>query len=116
MSQSIGVSLKTHAITHLKAVKAIVPTPLTDFAEPYLISASGDAIRLYAYDPASPEDSPELLGEIDAHWHDVTTLGLWTRGVGNDRKHVETCILSASLDGTLRRWQMEGMCLLVRSK
>lgn len=70
-------------------------------------------IRLYGYDPADPDEPPELLGEIDAHWHDVTALGLWIRVVQKHGKQsVETWILSASLDATLRRWQMEGMRLL----
>lgn len=95
---------------HPSAVKAILPVSLTSLAEPYLLSASGDVIRLYAYDPATPEDSPELLGEIDAHWHDVTALGLWMRVVEKDgKKHQETWILSASLDATLRRWRLEGI-------
>jgi hypothetical protein len=66
-------------------------------------------MRVYAYDPNIPEYEPELVGEIDAHWHDVTDLGLWMRVVEKDGKRWnETWILSASLDATLRRWRLEG--------
>ena len=107
---STGVPLKAYTIAHPNAVKAILPVSLTSLAEPYLISASGDVIRLYAYDFAAPEDSPELLGEIDAHWHDVTALALWIQVIEKDgKKLVETWFLSASLDATLRRWRLDGM-------
>ena len=106
---STGARLKEFTMAHPNAVKAILPLSLTSLGEPYLVSASGDVIRLYAYDFAAPEDSPELLGEIDAHWHDVTALGLWMRVAENDGKRdIETWILSASLDATLRRWRLEG--------
>ncbi|OBZ75742.1 hypothetical protein A0H81_04463 [Grifola frondosa] len=35
-----------------------------------------DVIRVY--DVSAPEE-PELLSEVDAHWHDVTALRLWMR-------------------------------------
>ncbi|KAF8509537.1 WD40-repeat-containing domain protein, partial [Gautieria morchelliformis] len=110
LSPPTGVPLKTYTIAHPNAVRALLPVSLTSLAEPYLISASGDAIRLYAYDFAAPEDSPELLGEIDAHWHDVTALGLWMQVVERDgNTRTEAWILSASLDATLRRWRLEGI-------
>ena len=103
-------TLKTHTLPHPSTVKAILPVVLTNLGEPYLISASGDIIRTYAFDVTASDDPPELLSEIDPHWHDVTALGLWMRAVENDeRKHIETWILSASLDGTLRRWRLEGI-------
>ncbi|TDL27266.1 WD40 repeat-like protein [Rickenella mellea] len=92
-------------IPHPKAVKAILPLPLTEFPEPYLITAAGELIRLY--DISSPEE-PELLFEVDAHWHDVTCLRLWMRNVANsDGK--EPWIVSASLDGTIRKWRLRDL-------
>lgn len=81
---------------------------VTDLAEPYVITGSGDIIRIY--DVSSPEE-PELLGEVDAHWHDVTALRLWVRrSVGdNGQTRVEPWIISASLDGTIRKWRLSGM-------
>lgn len=93
-------------ITHPLAVRAILPLLLTDLAEPYLLTGAGDVIRIY--DVSS--DEPELIGEVDAHWHDVTAIRLWIRKtVGKDGKtRVEPWIISASLDGTIRRWRLSG--------
>ena len=102
-------------ITHPVAVRAILPLPLTDLAEPYIITGAGDIIRIY--DVSNP-DEPELIGEIDAHWHDVTALRIWVRKTtGDDGKtRVEPWIISASLDATIRKWRLQGLayshCLL----
>jgi WD40 repeat protein len=104
------VSPETAPITlpHPKSVRAILPLSLTELAEHYLISATGDVIRVY--DVAALDD-PEILLEVDAHWHDVTALRLWdriyTRDDGQPRR--EPWIVSASLDGTLRKWNLQGM-------
>ncbi|KAF8590437.1 WD40 repeat-like protein [Ramaria rubella] len=99
---------KTHIVNVPSMAKSILPLALTILSEPYLITACGDVIRVYSYDTATSDDAPELLGEIDAHWHDVTALGLWIRVVETQgKKNTETWILSASLDATLRRWQLE---------
>jgi hypothetical protein len=100
---------KNHSIAHHNAVKAILPVALTDLGESYLISASGDVVRTYAYDVSASDDPPELLSETDAHWHDVTALGLWVRVFEEKgKRRVEAWILRASLDGTLRRWRLTG--------
>lgn len=93
------------AITHPTGVRAILPLALTDIAEPYLFTAAGDVIR--TYDVSSPNE-PELVGQVDAHWHNVTLLRLWIRRtVGKDGKtRVEPWIVSASLDNTLRKWRL----------
>ncbi|KIY65208.1 WD40 repeat-like protein [Cylindrobasidium torrendii FP15055 ss-10] len=92
-------------ITHPTGVRAILPLPLTDLLEPYLISGSGDNIRAYE---VSAEDEPDLLGTVDAHWHDVTTLRLWIRKTTTEdgKTAVEPYVVSASLDGTLRKWRL----------
>lgn len=101
-------------ITHPTAVRSILPLALTPLAEPYLLTGSGDVIR--AYDVSSP-DAPELLGEMDAHWHDVTALRLWMRKTkvdGDEGKvMVEPWIVSASLDGTLRKWKLLGKSIVI---
>ncbi|KAI0361945.1 WD40 repeat-like protein [Trametes cingulata] len=94
-------------ITHPTAVKALLPLSLTPLAEPYLLTGAGDVIRVF--DVSAPEE-PELLAEVDAHWHDVTALRLWMRREiveGEKGKvRVEPWIVSASLDGTIRRWRL----------
>lgn len=98
------------SLTHPTAVRAILPLQATPLAEPYLLTGSGDVIR--AYDISSP-DEPELLGELDAHWHDVIALRLWMRKSTVDgepgKVKIEPWIVSASLDGTLRKWKLLGL-------
>jgi hypothetical protein len=123
------------ALTHPVAVRCLLPLALTPLGEPYLLTGAGDVIR--AYDLTTVEE-PEALGATDAHWHDVTALRLWLRRVvppssatsgqdgGNTEKQgedktatsttatataqvrVEPWVVSASLDGTLRKWKLLG--------
>ncbi len=94
-------------IAHPTAVRCLLPISLTDLAEPYLITGADDTIR--SYDISSLQE-PDLLGVVDAHWHDVTELRLWMRTTsGNDGQiRVEPWVISASLDGTLRKWRLAG--------
>lgn len=95
-------------ITHPVPVRSVLPLSLTDLAEPYLITGAGDVIRVY--DLSSP-DEPELIADVDAHWHDVTALRLWVRkfSAEDGKTMVEPWIVSASLDGTIRKWRLSGM-------
>lgn len=95
-------------IVHLKPVKAILPLSLSPLAEPILLTGSGDVIRVY--DVSSPEE-PELLGEVDGHWHDILALKLWLRQRKEEKSGkmtIEPWIVSTSLDGTIRRWRLKG--------
>ncbi|KAI1796015.1 WD40 repeat-like protein [Ganoderma leucocontextum] len=94
-------------IQHPTAVKTILPLSLTALGEPYLLTGSGEVIRVY---DVSSLQEPELIAETDGHWHDVTALRLWIRKSkieGEPGKvRLEPWIVSASLDGTLRRWKL----------
>ncbi|EJD53269.1 WD40 repeat-like protein [Auricularia subglabra TFB-10046 SS5] len=89
-------------LEHPVAVKCVLPLPATDLAESYVFTGAGDSIR--AYDLSSVEE-PELLSEIDAHANDVTSLAYWVRSVPGKRRP-EVWIVSGSLDGTLRKWNL----------
>ncbi|KAJ7445756.1 WD40-repeat-containing domain protein [Mycena galericulata] len=93
------------SIPHPAAVRCILPLSVTDLAEPYLITGAGDVIRVY---DVSSLQEPELINEVDAHWHDVTALHLWVRpSAGADGKtRVEPWVVSTSLDGTIRKWRL----------
>ncbi|KAH9824000.1 WD40-repeat-containing domain protein [Melampsora americana] len=41
------------------------------------------------------------FGRVDAHWHEVTSLGIWY-----DQANLQSWVISASLDGTLRKWEV----------
>lgn len=90
------------------AIRSVLPLSLTDLAEPYIITGAGDIIRIY---DVSTLEEPDLIGQVDAHWHDVTALRLWVRKtIGDDGKtRVEPWIISTSLDGTIRKWKLLGM-------
>lgn len=95
-------------IQHPTAVRALLPLAHTPIGEPLLVTAAGDVLRLY--DVSEPAN-PSLLSTTDAHWHNIIALGLWYRRTGGSALSVclEPWIVSASLDGTIRRWKLEGM-------
>ena len=94
-------------LTHPVAVRAILPLNLTSLSEPYLLTAAGEVLRIY---DVSTLDEPEYIGEVDAHWHDITAVRLWMRKfVGDDGKaRAEPWIITTSLDRTIRKWKLTG--------
>jgi len=92
-------------ITHPVAVRAILPLALTDLNEPYLLTAAGDILRTY---DISELDEPELLSEVDGHWHDITTIRLWKRTTpgGDGKTRIEPWIVTTGLDKTIRKWKL----------
>jgi WD40 repeat protein len=98
-------------ITHPKQVRCVLPVGLTEVGEPYLITGSGDTIRVY---DLSTFDKPEMIREVDAHWHDILALRFWIRkSISSDGlTRVEPWIVSTSLDGTIRKWRLSGKLLI----
>ncbi|KAG9030772.1 hypothetical protein FRB95_003531 [Tulasnella sp. JGI-2019a] len=86
---------------------------------PYVLIASGDMICLYDVEEllssADEEDDKEdpatklrrgrarLLCEVDVHSQPVTSLGIWRK---ETPEGAAPWIVSGSLDGTLRRWDL----------
>lgn len=108
-----------HTLEHGNAVKCILPLAETPVGQPYLLTAHGDAIRIYdvseLVEEQDPEDSKKtkvkgqahLLNEVDAHSHGITSLQVWMR-TSPENSQPEAWIVSSSLDGTLRRWKLSG--------
>lgn len=94
-------------LAHPVAVRAILPLGLTGLGEPYLLTAAGDVLRTY---DVSELDDPQLLSEVDAHWHDITAIRLWTKkSIGDDGKtRIEPWVVTTSLDRTIRKWRLTG--------
>lgn len=92
-------------LTHPVAVRAILPLNLTDLSEPYLLTAAGEVLRVY---DVSVLNEPEFIGEVDAHWHDITAVRLWMRKIVWDdgKTRVEPWIITTSLDMTIRKWKL----------
>lgn len=85
-------------LQHPVGVKALLPLYVPSLDETYLFTASGDIIR--SWDTSDLDDKVEQRSEINGHWHDVTLLKAWFTS--------ELHIVSASLDGTIRRWKVKG--------
>lgn len=91
-------------IAHPVSVRCLLPLPLTELQHSYLITGAGDKLRTY---DISDLEEPELLSEIDAHAHDVTSLACWVQRGASDSGKPEW-IVSGSLDGTIRKWRLSG--------
>jgi hypothetical protein len=94
-------------VTLGKPVKAILPLALTPLDEPYLLIGSDDT--LYCYDLSTIAE-PEELGKVDAHWHNIMAIRLWMKKEELDlgRSRLTPFLITASLDGTIRRWPLAG--------
>ncbi|KAG6874300.1 hypothetical protein C0995_001525 [Termitomyces sp. Mi166 len=92
-------------IEHPVPVRSILPLALTELGEPYILTGAGDIMRVY---DVSTAGEPELIREMDTHWHDITAIRLWKRvTTGSDRvTRIEPWIISTSLDGTIRKWRL----------
>lgn len=99
-------------IIHPKQVRCILPIGLTEVSEPYLITGSDGTIRVY---DLSTFDQPEMIREVEAHWHDILKLRFWIRkSTSSDGlTRVEPWVVSTSLDGTIRKWRLSGKFLIL---
>ncbi|KAG9103127.1 hypothetical protein FRC06_000153 [Ceratobasidium sp. 370] len=116
----------TVSVLHPTHVRSLLPVHLTPAAAPVLLSGGSDgAIRIW--DLQDGEDDIAAIdgrgvnkdGVVDVHSHDVSALGLWVRdpSVEKDKtadgfaqvRQVEAWVVSASLDGTLRRWKLDDL-------
>ncbi|KAL0580220.1 hypothetical protein V5O48_001813 [Marasmius crinis-equi] len=96
-------------ITHPVGVRCILPLGLSVLAESYLITGAGDVLRVY---DLSSFVEPELLNEIDAHWHDITAIRLWIRKSEEDGKtKLEPWIVTTSIDSTIRKWKLQELMM-----
>jgi WD40 repeat protein len=86
-------------IQHSAGVKALLPLYVPSLDQTYLFTASGDIIK--SWDTSDLEDKVEQRNEVNGHWHDVTLLKVWFTSP-------DPYVMSASLDGTIRRWKVKG--------
>jgi hypothetical protein len=110
---SSGQAIK-FGIEHPQQVRCILPLILTPVALPYLLTGAGEMIGVWDISSFGELDGvAERIGEMDAHFHDVIALGLWLRKVKGEggATGTEAWIVSASLDGTIRRWGLSGVSL-----
>lgn len=91
----------------LEALATSPAPPDAQFETAVLVGSSGGALHVWRVpaldDPmsASPERA-RIAGVADSHWHEVSYIGAWDRDG-------TWWIVTASLDGTVRRWQLDGL-------
>jgi len=105
--QGSGKKRPIKPIQHPTGVKALLPIHIPSLDETYLFTASGDVIK--SWDTSDLDDEIEQRNEIDGHWHDVTLLKVWYTPP-------DPYIMSASLDGTIRRWKVKGQDFVCRRR
>lgn len=89
------------SLPHPNYVKSMLPNPHN---LPYILTGSDDE-HIRVWDGAVEEGASAPLSVVPGHCGEVTALApwIWERDGVN-----ELAIVSASLDGTLRRWTMKG--------
>lgn len=93
-------------LVHPRYVKAVLPLPN---AMPYILTGSEDE-HIRVWDASNLERTNKIpLSIVVAHCGEVTAFALWTSKQDGTQ---EVKVVSASLDGTLRRWSMKGMLCL----
>lgn len=91
-------SLRADVVLPLRdAAKAVLPLSQLGSVYSDLLLVGHDDGDVDVWRVATP---PELVRVLDGHWHEVTFLDAWRRADGT------LWILSASLDGTIRRWPL----------
>ena len=101
-------------ISHPFLVRAILPLHFMPVPQPYLITGSADKIFVWDITSINEEHGVvEKVTELDAHAHDITAIGFWVRSFEMEGKNREAWIVTGSLDGTIRRWHLGGLSLLL---
>lgn len=117
-------------IPHRDFVKSVLPLALhlssssssshyyDTFSEAVLTGGSDEHLRLH-----SPSSEQETVVEVEGHWHEVTSLALWSRSssvsassststVLPQAEGEELWVVSAGLDGSIRRWSLNSIAKL----
>ncbi|KAJ1027445.1 hypothetical protein NDA18_003451 [Ustilago nuda] len=113
-------------LLHKDFVRSILPIPFylptnpslpqfEPFEEALITGGSDEHVRLY---PSANSEEEEVY-QVEGHWHEITSLACWIRHPNPSfptvptseallppAKEVQVWILSASLDGTIRRWNL----------
>ncbi|SNX83266.1 uncharacterized protein MEPE_01973 [Melanopsichium pennsylvanicum] len=118
-------------IIHKDFVKCVLPLAFSlhptyshfdRFSEAVVTGASDEHVRLFS----NPFNTDGQVNEVEGHWHEITSLAIWTRNATTSISNaeftkttttttttsiptandIETWIISAGLDGSIRRWNL----------
>lgn len=79
--------------------------PLPDFQPPLLLTGSADEhVRVYDLSLGEGPDQARLLREVEGHCAEVVAIRRWIRSVEGGKR--EEWVVSAGLDGTIRKWKI----------
>ncbi|KDQ16241.1 hypothetical protein BOTBODRAFT_157068 [Botryobasidium botryosum FD-172 SS1] len=96
----------------------VLHLPPHSLSRPILLTGSADTIKIWDVSAfGEPGGEVEFLSAVDdGHWHDITTMCVWLRDkkdeegcVATKGKGKEVWIVSAGLDGTIRRWKLDAL-------
>ncbi|CAE6435227.1 unnamed protein product [Rhizoctonia solani] len=130
--QSLEKEAVLHSLDHATHVRSLIPLHLTPAGLSVLITGSvTGGLHIWDLEWPGDGDDPAVVdgngaresGMVDVHSHDVTALALWVRepeaetaietaSEGKELSRVqsvEAWVVSASLDGTLRRWRLSDL-------
>ena len=94
-------------ISHPSSVKSILPIPIPISGQSFVLSGSEDEdIRVWNVSNM-PQYPARLVSTVSGHCGEVSAMKWWQEK-GSDDEHPSWVLVSASLDGTLRRWTLQG--------
>lgn len=93
-------------LVHPSYVKSILPNPQ---GLPYIVTGCEDE-NIRVWDANNLDSKPKPLSIVEGHCGEVSALDVWIKDE-DGKKAVN--IVSASLDGTLRRWTIQGVFLAI---
>ncbi len=100
-------SVKPATIPHSGYVKSVLPIPSASSGKSLVLTGSEDEeIRVWdvTHSPGAPA---KLLSTVSGHCGEVSVMRWWQRQTVADGRPAWV-IVSGSLDGTLRRWTLQG--------
>lgn len=119
-------------IQHDDFVKSVLPLslhlpaspPFEQYSTAVVTGGSDEHLRLFPHPSSTTltaaRDDGEVY-EVESHWHEITSLAVWLRTPTSAesvlppiRGREEVWVVSASLDGSIRRWNVESIAKLPR--
>ncbi|WFD32756.1 hypothetical protein MSPP1_003807 [Malassezia sp. CBS 17886] len=92
--------------------KAILPLAAVGVEEPLVVLGLTEGIlTVWRLSDDGAHGGAVQVGQLEGHWHDITFLGAWRRTAhgADDGSPGDVWVVSAGLDGTVRRWPLSAV-------